>query len=301
MAHSVNDFFAAVDPIANREFWGVKDEMPPSQYDQIFKVGSDDEPVFSWVEYGTPPSLSEKTENAAVQQKTITQGPIKSVRAITHAAALTLSFEAAKDVKNRYAKLAQAAAGLGEAVRITPELICALVLDRAFNSSYPVIADGLELCSTVHELPDGVTTFATEASTPTALDESTAEDIRTSLRTQPGPSGNIQPRKVTGWIVPAALDTVASKLSRTTKTVGSANNDESLVSGTKVINFDYLGSSTRFFAKTDSPRPMLWDWIDRPDFLTDQVILLLQKVYVAFFRARIAIRDPRCLFGVAAS
>lgn len=301
MAHQSNDFFAAIDPVANRSFYGLDDDKVEPQYKSIFNISSDDEPIKSAAEFGGPASLSLKTENAAVLQKRITQGPIKTWNTATYAGAITISREAAMDVRNRFPKVAQSSAALGEAVRVTPELLTALFLDRAFNSAFPATADAVELCGT-HVLPDGVTTSANELATPAALDESSLEDIRTALKGILGPSGNIMPLRMTAVIVPSALENIAMKLSTTTKQVGTANNDDSVVKGTKVKVFDYLGSSTRFFAETSKKGDgLFWDWIEKPQFLADQVIMQLQKVYVAFFRARYGCVDWRCIYGSAAT
>jgi hypothetical protein len=299
--HSTNDFFAAIDPVVNRSYYGLGDNDAEKQYSRIFKVSSDDEPQRSFVEYGGPANLTLKTENAAVTAKTINQGPVKTHYTSTYAGAITISYEAAKDVKNRYGKIAQASSALGEAERITPELLTALYLDRAFNSSFPATADAIELCG-VHVLPDGVTTFQNELATPAALDETAAEDVRVALRSLLLPSGNIRPTKVTSWIVPSSYEPIAMKLSQSAKTIGSANNDPSLVKGTEVKMFDYLGSSTRWFAETDrKDNGLFWDWIEKPQFITDQVVLMLQKVYVSFFRARFGCGDWRQIYGSAAT
>lgn len=301
MAHSASDFFAAVDPVVNRHFYGLDDEKMEAQFSKIFKIGSDDEPVKSAVEYAGPASLSLKTENASVTQKQIRQGPIKTWNSATYAAAVTLSYEAAKDVKNRYGKIAQTAGSLGRATKVTPELLSALFLDRAFNSSYPATADGLELCSTAHLLPDGVTTVSNELATPAALDETSAEDVKINLRTMTGPDGNISALMVKNWLVPSALSVVAEKLSTSDKTIGSANNDPSVIKGTKFQVFDYLGSSTRWFAQTNASDGLFWDWIEKTQFVTDQVPMLMQKVYIAFFRARWGCVNFRALYGSAAT
>lgn len=300
MAHSTNDFFASIEPVINRAFYGLEDDVE-AQFSQIFKVGSDDEAIKSSVEYGGPASLTLKAENAAVLQKTITEGPIKTWNTSTYAGAVTVSYEAAKDARNRYGKIAQSAGSLGRATKITPELLAALFLDRAFSSAYPATADALELCSTVHVLPDGVTTTGNELATPAAFDETSAEDVKTALRTILGPDGNIQPHKVKKWIVPSALANTAEKLSKSDKTIGSANNDPSVVKGTGYVAFDYLGSTTHWFALTDNSNGLFWDWIEKPQFLTDQVVLMLQKAYVAFFRARYGCVDFRAIYGSAAS
>lgn len=301
MAQSSTDFWAAIEPVANRSFWGL-DQERTKQFSEIFKVGSDDEPVVSWAEAAGVGNLIEKAENAPVTQRDVKIGPVKSVRAATYAIATAISMEAAKDVKNRFPRIVQAMGSMGRAVDVTPELLTALFLDRAFNSSYPVSADGKELCATDHTLPDGVTTVSNELATPAPLDETAMEDIMVALRTMTGSDGNIEPLTVKSWIVPSALDPIAWKLVNSQKSIGSANNDPSYVKGKKVITFDYLGSNTRYFCKTDVGRTgLFWDWIEKPQFITDQVPLNLQKVFVAFFRGRYGCKEFREIYGSAAS
>lgn len=296
--HSTGDFFAAIDPVANRHYYGLDDEnRPEPQYSTIFKVGSDNEPQRSWVEYAGPSRLVLKDENSAVQPQQIRQGPIKTAFTATYAGAITISIEAAKDVKNRYGKIAQASGALGSAERVTPELLCALFMDGAFSTSTWTTADGIAICGT-HVLPDTVTTSANFLSSAPALDETSAEDVRVALRGTLGPDGNIKPLKTKSWIVPSAYEPLAMKLTSSAKTLGSANNDPSVVKGTQVKVFDYLSSSTRWFAETDSETEgFFWDWIEKPQFITDQVVMLLQKVYVSYFRARYGLVDWRKIFG----
>lgn len=298
MAQSSNDFWAAIEPVANRKFYGVGVKVP-SQFDKIFTVGSDDEPQTSYVEYGGAANLQLKTENAAVVQRTPKQGPVKTWFTQTFAGAATISMEAAKDVKNRYPVLSQATGQLGEAARVTPELLTALFMDRAFDSNYPATPDGVAMCGT-HTLPDGVTTFANLLSSAPALDETSAEDMRLLARTTLGQSGNIRPLMIEKWVVPSAYAVIVEKLSRTKQSVGNANNDVSVISGTDYQVFDYLGSSTRWFGKTNSENGeggLFFDWIEKTQFITDQMPLMLQKIFIAYFRCRYGIKDWRNVFG----
>lgn len=298
MAHGVADFFAAVDPVVNREFYGLP-EANESQFDKIFKTSTDDEPTKSAVEFGGPGVLALKPENSAVAQKSILQGGIKSWSTSTYAGMIALSYEAAKDVK--WGKIKQAAGSLGRATKMTPEYLCATMLDRSFNSSYPAVADNLELCSASHLLPDGLTTTSNILSSASALDETAIEDLMTNMRNVLGPDGMRHPEMVKQLIVPSALWATAKKLSMSDKTVGSANNDPSVISGTKVMVFDYLTSNTRWFIQTKNDNGPFWDWIEKTQFITDQVPTLLQKIYVAFFRARYGVVDFRSIFGSNAS
>jgi len=303
MAQSSNDHWAAVEPVVNRKFYGISQKIP-SQFDKIAHVSSDDEPQRSAVEWGGARTLTLKAENAAVQMTTMTQGPVKFWYTQTFAGAATLSHELAKDVKNRFAKLGSAIGQLGEAAHITPELLFALFMDRAFDSNYPATADGVEMCGT-HTLPGAAAgTSANELAIPSALDQASLEEVRIALRGIKGPSGNLAPRRIRKLVVPPAYDVIAEKLETTRQSVGDANNDDNVMRGTKSMVFDYLGSSTRWFALTDmmdEENGLFWDWIEKTQFITDQVPLLLQKIYVTYFRARYGIVDWRHVFGVAAT
>lgn len=298
MGHTTNDFFAAIDPVVNREYYGLENEdVPEKQFSQFFKVSSDDEPQMSSVEYGGPSSLTLKAENSAVAPKFIVQGAVKTYLTSTYAGAITISYEAARDVKNRYGKIQQAASALGEAERVTPELLTALFMDGTFSTSSYTVADGAAVCGT-HTLPDGITTTSNQLATAAALDETSAEDVRVALKAIKAPSTNIRPLKMKAWIIPSAYEPIAMKLASSQKTIGSANNDPSIVKGTQVKVFDYLPSTTKWWAETSADsRGLFWHWIEKPTFITDQVVLMLQKVYVSFFRSRYGIVDFRHLFG----
>lgn len=301
MAHTTNDFFAAIDPVVNRSFYGLDPEKTEKQAFDLFQVGSDDEPQKSAVEFAGPATLSLKTENAAVALKNIQQGPIKTFNTSLFAGAVVFSIEAAKDVKNRYAKISQGSQALGEATRETPEALMALYLDRAFNSAFPATADGIELCGT-HVLPDGVTTSANELATPSALDEASAEEVIIAGRGILGPSGNLRHLRVVRWVVPSAYANIASKLSTSDKTIGTANNADSVVKGTKFLVIDRMVSQTRWFAEMNAKENgLFWDWIEKTQFVTDQVPMNLQKAYIAYFRQRHGCVDWRHMFGSAAT
>ena len=188
---------------------------------------------------------------------------------------------------------------------LTPEYLAAQYLDRAFNSAYPATADGKELCATDH-LTVGTNAYdlANEMSTPQALSETSLEDILTGLMTMKGPDGMIVQVNPETLIVPAALANTAKKLMSADKTLGSANNDPSIVNrksaGWNYQVFRFLGSNTRYFVKTDWPNGLFWEWDVEREFMEDNSPTTLTKVYVAFFRARWGADDPRSIYGVAA-
>ncbi len=295
MAHNSSNFSAAIDPVVNRSFYGLDEDQEAPQFSKIFKVGSDNEPIMSYVEVAGPTILSAKTENEAVERKVIRMTNPKTYTTLTYAGALELSYEAAKDTRNRYARVSQPAAALGKGARQTPDFLTANYLDNAFDTTGR-IWDNLELCSTAHLLPDN-TTWSNELSTPAALDETALEDIKIALRNIPGTNGQREPQMMKQVIVPSALSVVMEKLAKTRKQVGTAHNTESVVAGSEYVVFDYLTNSTQWFVQTKCSDGLFWDWIEKLQFITDQVPTMLTKVYVAFFRSRFGAKNARCIYG----
>jgi len=299
MAHNSSNFSAAIDPVVNRSFYGMGETEEAPQFPKIFKVASDNEPISSYAEVAGPTILSAKVENAAVERKQIIMTNPKSYTTTTYAGALEISYEASKDTRNRYARISQPATALGKGARQTGDFLTANYLDNAFTAT-GVIWDQLELCSLLHLLPDG-TTWANELATPAALDETALEDIKINLRNIPGTNGQREPQMMKQVIVPSALSVVMEKLAKTRTQVGTANNTVSVVAGSEYVVFDYLTNATQWFVQTKAADGLFWDWIEKLQFITDQVPTMLTKVYVAFFRSRFGTKNARAIYGSAAT
>lgn len=284
--------YGQIEPVT-RHYYGLEMGSEPAQFSQIAHAETDEDPIREFVEFGGSGQLVFKPENGPVHLDTITQGPIKRVATGTYAGGIELSYEVVKDSK--YKKISSAAKSLGRATRLTPEFLFAQFLDRSFNSSFPVTADNVELCSASHLLPDG-TTFSNIIPA-AALAETSLEDMTTTLRSVPGPDTMRTPEMKKQIIVPSALSVLAEKLSTSAKTLGSNNNDPSVVKGTKVMVFDFLTNATRWFLQTKNDNGIFWDWREKPDFMRDNPALTMQAVFVAFFRARWGCEDPRGIFG----
>lgn len=303
MPVSSGNNWAAVEPVINRKLYGQPDghKVKP-QWSQIFHVATDDEPQRSAFEFGGGHrTLTLKPENTPVAQGEIVQGPGKTWLTESFSAATTISEELAMDASGRYSKLVSAIGQLGEAARVFPELLTALMLDQAFDSTKPQTADGVEICGT-HTLPGSAGTSSNELAVPAALDQASLEQVRIALKQTKGPSGNILPLRIRKLVVPSAYDVIAEKLRTTKQSVGDANNDDNVMHGTDSVTFDYLSSQLRWFALTDKDDPsmgLFWDWIKKVTYVTDSPALLLQKVFIAWARCRYGIVDWRHIFGVA--
>lgn len=300
MAQLTSEFWAAVGPFTTKYF-GLARQKVKTQYSQIFNVGTLSEGTFEFREYGGAGILPIKDEGAAVVQDFIYQGTGKRFIPQTYASKMSLSFEAIDDVK--YDEIKRSAASMGMGVEMTPEYNTALYLDRAFNSSYKVCSDNLELCSTAHLLPKGGT-YPNELTTAAVLSETSIEQMMIDLRGQLGTDSLKKPRTIKALVVPSALWPTAEKLSITKKQVGTANNTESIVTGTKIIVFDFLGSNSRWFALTDmndEDNGLFWKWRRKPEFVEENAYSNLSRSYVAFFRAVYGIINPRAIYGSAAA
>jgi hypothetical protein len=300
MALNTSQLFGLVEPVV-RKFYGLEKNKKKRIFSEIFDVSKGKEAVRHSMELAGPGQLALKTENGPVTSLSIKQGSNKTWNYALYAGEVTLSWELARD--NKVREIKTVAGSMGRAMALTPEYLAAQFLDRAFNSSYAATADGKELCATDHLIVGtSSSTGSNELATPAALSETSLEDIYTNLMSILGPDGmivNVMPERL---IVPAALGHTAKKLTRTGKTLGSANNDPKVVGDDLSLTVNpYLSSATRFFVKTDYSNGLFWEWDVESEFMEDNSPTTLQKIYVAFFRARWGCDDWRGIYGSAAS
>jgi len=292
-ALNIAQLYAAIEPV-ERDWFNSGMQSIEAQFSRIADVSTIDVPIREFSEWGGPQQLTQKVENSPMQVRTVQLGTPKRVQVATFAGAIEISREAVSDVKIR--ELTTPAKALGRAAKLTPEYLFAQFLDRSHNSAYPVTADNVELCSASHITPYGTTTTNTLA-TPAALSETALEDIRTALRTTIGPDGMLAPVQPKQMIVPSSLDVLSEKLARSEKTLGSANNDPSVVQGMKRVVFDYLTNTTRWFIQTNAEDGFYWNWREKPTFERDNVALTMQAIFIAFFRAMWGAENWRCVYA----
>ena len=290
---NIAKWYAAIEPV-ERDWFNSSYNQIEEQFSKIAEVSKIDVPIREFSEWAGPQQLAQKLENESMQLRTTALGTPKRVQVATFAGAMEISREAVTDVK--ISQLKTPAQALGKAAKKTPEYLFAQFLDRSHNSAYPVTADNVELCSASHVTPYGVTAANTLA-VPAALSEPALEDIRTALRTTIGSDGMLAPVMIRQMIVPSALDVISEKLNRSEKTLGSANNDPSVISGTKRMVFDYLTNTTRWFVQTDADNGFYWDWRERPQFERDNVALTMQAIFICFFRAMWGAENWRCVYA----
>jgi len=286
--------YKSIEPVV-RHFWGLAKSDGDSIFDKVFDTETTDEPILDAVEYGGPGTMTYKPENDRITSDQIVQGVNKRWAAQTFATAIEISLEAVEDTK--YGAIKTAAKSLGRAAQITPEYLAAQFLDRAFNTSYPAIADNLTLCNTAHLIPKGGT-YSNQLVTPYSLSEFALEQIFQNLAVLPWTDGAILPLQPKKLIVPAALGPLAWKLAATQLSVGNANNDRSFIAGKfEPVVFNFLGSNTRYFVTTDADDGLFWKWRVKPQFMRDNVDMLTQALFISRFRAYWGCIDGRGIYG----
>jgi hypothetical protein len=300
MAMNSASVYAQIEPVT-RHYWGleVNNAETVAVMDKIMDVESTDEPTMEAVDFGGPGTMTYKPENERITFDDIVQGGIKRWSAGTWATGIEISQEAAEDSK--YAAIKTASRSMGRAGRLTPEYLCAQWLDRAFDTGYPALADGLPICSLVHTIPKGGT-YANTLTTAYSLSEFALEQIIQNLAVMPWTDGMVSPLQAKTLVVPTALAITSWKLMNTQLQMGSANNDRSFVAGKlDVISSPYLGSNTRYFVKTSAMDGPFWKWRIKLNFFRDNVDQLTMALFMSRFRAYWGIVDGRGLFGVNAA
>lgn len=288
--------YKSIEPVV-RHFWGLEldTEKNPTIFDKIADVEETDEPVMEATEYGGTGTMTFKPENERITFDSIVQGGSKRWSAGTWATGIEISLEAAEDTK--YRAIRTSSQSLGRSARLTPEYLYAQYLDRAFNASYPATNDNLPICSASHVVPKGGT-YSNLLANPYSLSEFALEQIYQNLAVINGPDAMITPLMPETLIVPAALGILAWKLMNTQLQVGGANNDRSFVAGKQnVVVFNYLGSNTRYFVKTNAQDGLFWKWRVKPQFMRDNIDAVTMALYMCRFRAYWGIVDGRGIYG----
>jgi len=173
--------------------------------------------------------------------------------------------------------------GLIESFQQTKEIYGANVLNTATNYNASIGGDGVALCSTAHPIDGG--TIANRPSVDVDLNESTLLNgmiaIRTNFRDQAGLKVFARGRRL---VVPAALEPVAIRLTKTELRPGTSDNDVNAIMMTAgglpegyMVN-DYLTSSRAWFLLTNIDGLSYMQRIDfetdmQVDFVTDNLLV----------------------------
>ena len=295
-----SDFRSIVEPILNESFDGVYDQRA-DEWSTVFREQSGiprnyhEEPVLYG--FGAAPQLPDGSP------VTYQQGGVLFLqRYIYQVFGLAFALTRVLVEDGDHIRLgAIYAKHLAQSLVETKELLCANVLNRAFNSSY-VGGDGVSLINTAHPIASG--SFSNQLTTAAALSQTSLEQMLIQVRQAVDNNGKkirLQPLKL---IVAPGNVFQAEVLLKSVLRTGTANNDINpiksiglLPEGASVIS--RLTSQTNWWIQTDAPegfKVIMRRNLEKTmegDFETDSMR------YKATERYQVGFTDPRCAYGTS--
>jgi len=292
------DFRSIVEPILNESFDGVYDQRA-DEWSTVFREQSGiprnyhEEPVLYG--FGAAPQLPDGSP-VSYQQG----GVLFLQRYVYQVFGLAFALTKVLVEDGDHIRIGQVyAKHLAQSLVETKELLCANVLNRAFNSSYTG-GDGVSLINTAH--PIAVGSFSNQLQTAAALSQTSLEQMLIQIRLAVDNNGKkirLQPVKL---VVAPGNVFQAEVLLKSVLRTGTANNDINpiksiglLPEGATVIS--RLTSATNWWVQTDAPEGMkllmrrALEKTMEGDFETDSMR------YKATERYQVGWTDPRALFG----
>jgi len=292
------DFRSIVEPILNESFDGVYDQRA-DEWSTVFREQAGiprnyhEEPVLYG--FGAAPQLPDGSP------VTYQQGGVLFLQRYVYQV-FGLAFALTKVLveDGDHIRIGQVyAKHLAQSLVETKELLCANVLNRAFNSSY-VGGDGVSLINTAHPIASG--TFSNQLNTAAALSQTSLEQMLIQMRLAVDNNGKkirLQPVKL---VVAPGNVFQAEVLLKSVLRTGTANNDINpiksiglLPEGATVIS--RLTSATNWWVQSDAPEGMkllmrrALEKTMEGDFETDSMR------YKATERYQVGWTDPRAMWG----
>jgi hypothetical protein len=292
------DFRSIVEPILNEAFDGVYDQRA-DEWSTVFREQTGiprnyhEEPVLYG--FGAAPQLPDGSP-VSYQQG----GVLFLQRYVYQVYGLAFALTKVLVEDGDHIRIGQVyAKHLAQSLVETKELLCANVLNRAFNSSY-IGGDGVSLINTAH--PIAVGSFSNQLSTAANLSQTSLEQMLIQIRQAVDNNGKkirLQPVKI---VVAPGNVFQAEVLLKSVLRTGTANNDINpiksiglLPEGATVIS--RLTSATNWWVETDAPEGMKLlmrrslEKTMEGDFETDSMRYKATERYIPGWT------DPRAMFG----
>jgi hypothetical protein len=294
------DFRSIVEPILNECFDGVYDQRA-DEWSRVFREEDGiprnyhEEPVLYG--FGAAPQLPDGTP------VTYQQGGVLFLQRYVYKV-YGLAFALTKVLveDGDHIRLGQVyARHLAQSLVETKELLCANILNTAFNSSYPG-GDGVPLISTAHPIVNG--TFSNQLATSANLSQTSLEQMLIQVRQAVDNNGKkirLVPRQL---VVAPGNIFQAEVLLKSVLRTGNANNDINPVKSIGLLDegaavLSRLTNASAWWVQTDAPEGMKLLMRRRlektmeGDFETDSMRYKATERYIPGFT------DPRAMFGTA--
>lgn len=181
----------------------------------------------------------------------------------------------------------------------TQELNRANVLNRAFNSSYP-LGDGKEICSSSH--PGAYGNTYSNLLTTAALSQTSLESAYTTVLNTVDPRGKRLSLSIDSLVVPSALVLQGNVLTETTRgRTGTNNNDKNPLNGVvdKCEVVQRLSSATAWFLKTSAPKGIQTPIKRKPKLEKEGDFNTGNMRFKSTFREVTSCTNPLSIFGNA--
>ena len=294
------DFRSIVEPILNECFDGVYDQRA-DEWSRVFREEDGiprnyhEEPVLYG--FGAAPQLPDGTP------VTYQQGGVLFLQRYVYKV-YGLAFALTKVLveDGDHIRLGQVyARHLAQSLVETKELLCANILNTAFNSSYPG-GDGVPLISTAHPIVNG--TFSNQLATAANLSQTSLEQMLIQIRQAVDNNGK-KIRLVPKQLVVAPGNVFQSEvLLKSVLRAGNANNDVNPIKSIGLLDggatvLSRLTSANAWWVQTDAPEGMKLLMRRRlektmeGDFETDSMRYKATERYIPGFT------DPRAMYGTA--
>ena len=292
------DFRSIVEPIMNECFDGVYDQRT-DEWSRVFREQDGiprnyhEEPVLYG--FGAAPQLPDGTP-VSYQQG----GVLFLQRYIYNVFGLAFALTKVLVEDGDHIRIGQVyARHLAQSLIETKETLCANILNRGFNASYPG-GDGVSLISTAHPIVNG--TFSNQLTTAANLSQTSLEQMLIQVRQAVDNNGKkirLVPRQL---VVAPGNVFQAEVLLKSVLRSGSANNDLNPVKSIGLLDegaavISRLTSATAFFIQTDAPegmKLMMRRKLEKTmegDFETDSMRYKATERYIPGFT------DPRAMYG----
>ena len=169
---------------------------------------------------------------------------------------------------DRYNVIKKKPAALARSARRTAEYLGSQVFNNAFSSG--VGGDAKYLCSVAHPRADGGTQQSNASGSGITLTETNLNTGLLAMRGQLDDKGMKIGVKSTILLVPPTLHKTAVEITKSSLRSGTADNELNYYNGmVRVIDWDWLSSSTAWFLLDSDVHQLEWFWRIRPEFKQD--------------------------------
>lgn len=283
-----------------RAFWGRQYDENPQEWSEIFETKTSEKNYEEDTEvtgFGLAPV---KAQAGAVSYDSETQGPTKRYTHITYGLGYIVTREEMED--NLYEVVSKRRIqALAFSIRQTEEIVCANILNRAFNSSYTG-GDGTEMIATTHATVDG--TQSNKLTTAADLSEASIEDLVIQIMQSKNSRGHrikLMPQKL---IVAPSEAFNATRILKSTLQSGTANNDVNAIKAMGilpqgVVVNHYLTDADAWFIKTNAPNGLMRFNRRSTEFKQDNDFDTENAKAKSTLRFSVGWTDWRAIFGTA--